>query len=144
MFFFFFLTNIQFFASQDINWLPGVVWITCGLLWCFYQLFGLSFWRHPFTAEDPLVSNWHNATFLQICLDEETNSSTSCMIWEWANFQQIFIFGWTFPLLVAPIDIFRAMNNSFCLKCNKSFSKPYETTMNTKCTCLRTCHIWDF
>jgi len=26
----------------------------CGLLWCFYQLFELSFWRHPFTAEDPL------------------------------------------------------------------------------------------
>ncbi len=24
-------------------------------LWCFNQL---SFWRHPFTAEDPLVSNW--------------------------------------------------------------------------------------
>ncbi len=32
----------------------GLEW--CGLLWCFYQLFGLSFWRHPFTAEDPLVS----------------------------------------------------------------------------------------
>ncbi len=29
-----------------------VVWITCRLLWCFYQLFGLSFWRHPFTASD--------------------------------------------------------------------------------------------
>ncbi len=43
-----------------------MVWITCGLLWCFYQLFGLSFWRHPFTAEDPLVSKWWNATFLQI------------------------------------------------------------------------------
>ncbi len=28
----------------------------CGLL-CFYQLFGFSFWRHPFTAEDPLVSD---------------------------------------------------------------------------------------
>ncbi len=26
-----------------------------GLLWCCYQLFGLSFWRHPFTAEHPLV-----------------------------------------------------------------------------------------
>ncbi len=42
----------------------------CGLLVdycdCFYQLFGLSFWRHPFTAEDPLVSKWWNATFLQI------------------------------------------------------------------------------
>ncbi len=37
--------------SQDINW-TGVVWITWGLLWCFYQQFGLSFWWHPFTAED--------------------------------------------------------------------------------------------
>ncbi len=27
----------------------GLEW--CGLLWCFYQLFGHSFWRHPFTAE---------------------------------------------------------------------------------------------
>ncbi len=31
-------------------------WITCGLLW-------LSFWRHPFTAEDPLVNKWCNDTF---------------------------------------------------------------------------------
>ncbi len=28
----------------------GVEW--CGLLWCFYQLFGLLFWRHPFTADE--------------------------------------------------------------------------------------------
>ncbi len=58
----------------------------CGLLWCFYQLFGLSFWRHPFTAEDPLVSKWCNAAFLQICSDEETNSSTSWMAWGWVHF----------------------------------------------------------
>ncbi len=43
------------------------LWII--LFWCFCQLFGLSFWRHPFTAEDPLVSKWCNATFLQICSD---------------------------------------------------------------------------
>ncbi len=43
----------------------------------FYQLFGLSFWRHPFTAEDPLVSKWCNATFLQIYSDEETIFSIS-------------------------------------------------------------------
>ncbi len=43
----------------------------CGLLWDLYQLFGLSFWRHPFTAEDPLVNKWYNATFLQICSDEK-------------------------------------------------------------------------
>ncbi len=33
----------------------------------FYQLLGLSFWRYPLTAEDTFVSNWCNATFLQIC-----------------------------------------------------------------------------
>ncbi len=56
----------QLLSSQGVTWWTGVVWITCGLLWCFYQLFGLSFWRHPFTAEHPLVSKWCNATFLQI------------------------------------------------------------------------------
>ncbi len=74
------LTNTQILASQDVNWWTGVVWITCGLLWCFYQLFGLSFWRHPFTAEDLLLSKWCNATFFQICFHAETNSSTS-----WVN-----------------------------------------------------------
>ncbi len=44
----------------------------CVLVWCFDQLFGLSFWRHPFTAEDQLVSKWCKATFLQICSEEET------------------------------------------------------------------------
>ncbi len=39
----------------------GLEW--CGLLWC-NELFGLSFWRHPFTAEHPLLSKWCNATFL--------------------------------------------------------------------------------
>ncbi len=31
----------------------------------------------PFNAEDPLVSKWCNAKFLQICSSEETNSSAS-------------------------------------------------------------------
>ncbi len=35
-----FLTNMHLFTSQDVNWWTGVVWITCVLLWCFYQLFG--------------------------------------------------------------------------------------------------------
>ncbi len=63
-----FLTNTQRLASQDI--INGLEWITCGLLWCFYQLFGLSFWWHPFTADDPSVSKLFNATFLQICSDK--------------------------------------------------------------------------
>ncbi len=55
--FFFFFLNMQLFTSQDVK--------TCVLLWCFY-LFGLSFWRHPFTAEHQLVSKWGNARILQI------------------------------------------------------------------------------
>ncbi len=51
-------------TNIGVNGWTGVVWITCGLLWGFYQLFGLSFWRHPFTAEDPLLSKWCNATFI--------------------------------------------------------------------------------
>ncbi len=55
----------QLLSSPDVNWWTGVVWITCALLWCFYQLFGLSFWRHPFTAEHPLLRHWCRDTFLQ-------------------------------------------------------------------------------
>ncbi len=95
--FFFFLKNMQILSSQDVNWWTGVVWITCGLLWCFYQLFGLSFWRHPFTAEDPLVSKWWNATVSQIWWRK--NSSTSWMAWGWVNVQQTFcLFGWTISI----------------------------------------------
>ncbi len=78
-----FLKNIQLFTSQNINW--GTE--SRGLLvdYCFSQLFGLSFWRHPFTTNDPLVSKWCNDTFLQICSDEETNSSTFYGL-EWVMF----------------------------------------------------------
>ncbi len=47
-----------------------MAWSSVDYLWMivmFYQLFGLSFWRHPFTEEDPLVSKWCDAKFLQIC-----------------------------------------------------------------------------
>ncbi len=46
-------TNTQLFTLQDSNWWTGDMWISCGL----------SFWRHPFTAEDPLASKWCNANF---------------------------------------------------------------------------------
>ncbi len=41
-----FPTKSQLFTSQDVNWWTGVA-----ILWCFYQLFGLSIWRHPFTIQ---------------------------------------------------------------------------------------------
>ncbi len=48
----------SFLTSQDINWRTGVVWIIV----MFYQLFVLSFWRHPFTAYTHFVIFFH-------CLD---------------------------------------------------------------------------
>ncbi len=81
-FFFFFTTNSLHKTLTD-----GLD--TRGLLWCFYQLFELSFWRHPFTAEDPLLSKWCNVKFLKICSDEETKSSVSWMAWGGVHLQQI-------------------------------------------------------
>ncbi len=72
-----FITNKQLFISQDINWWNGVVWIACGLfLFFFSQLFGHSIWRHPFTADDPLMSN-------------------DVKLKGWVHFQQIFMFVWS-------------------------------------------------
>ncbi len=90
------LDLFQLLSSQDVNWWTGVVWITCGLLWCFFQLFGLSFWRHPFTAEHPLLRQWCNATFLQIWW---RNKLILILGWGWVHFLHMHIFGWTIPLI---------------------------------------------
>ncbi len=60
-----FLKNRQLCTSQDIYCVDH----------CDVFISSLdSFWRHPFTAEDPLVSKSCNATFLKIYSVEETNS----------------------------------------------------------------------
>ncbi len=46
-----YLSNTQLFTAQDVYWGTEVMWIIMML----YQLFGPLFWRHPFTAEDPLA-----------------------------------------------------------------------------------------
>ncbi len=70
-----------------------------------------SFWRHPFTAEDPLLSKWCNATFLQIwwrnkliyILDGLKVST------------KVFIFGWTNTTLF-PNEVYSHSQNPFRLK----------------------------
>ncbi len=89
-----FITVTQLFTSQDIKWWTGVVLITCVLLWCFYQLFGLLFRRHPFTAEDP-VSKWCNATFHQILMKKQTYLYLE---WPEGKCPLLITFGWTIHL----------------------------------------------
>ncbi len=59
----------------------------------FYQLFGLSFWRHPFTAEHPLVRKWCDATF----------SKSSPM-----NKQTHLLFAWPKNIVIYLTSIMRA------------------------------------
>ncbi len=67
--------------SPDINW-----W-TVDYCDVFIRL---SFWRHPFTAEHPLLRHICN-----LSSDEESNSSWSWMSWGWMNLQQIFLLVWS-------------------------------------------------
>ncbi len=82
----------------------GLEWCGVDYLWCFYQLFGLSFWRHPFTAEHPLVSKWWNATFLQIWW---RNKRIYILDDHWVNLLSRFSFGWT---LSSTINFFILLN----------------------------------
>ncbi len=52
----------------------GLEW--CGLLWCFISCLDLSFWRHPFTAEDPWWASDITRSFSKSVLIQDTNSST--------------------------------------------------------------------
>ncbi len=77
-------------------------WSGVDYLWIIVMfLSAVSFWRHPFTAEDPW---WRSDVMLHFSKsDEETNSSASWMAWGWVHFQHIFIFGRTTPLSVQMI-----------------------------------------
>ncbi len=71
-----FITTSSFYFT-DINWWNGsgvdCLWI---VFIFFSQLFGHSIWRHPFTADDPLMSN-------------------DVKLKGWVHFQQIFMFVWS-------------------------------------------------
>ncbi len=120
----------QLLSSPDVNWWTGVVWITCGLLWCFYQLFGLSFWRHPFTAEDPLLRQWLNATFLQIWW-RKTHSHLG-----WSESEHIFIFGWTVPLT-------QSVNRATTCDMNTWTCAAHMCVCVCVCVCVRAAIHWD-
>ncbi len=113
----------------------------CGLLWCFYQLFGLSFWRHPFTAEDTLISKWLQCKVLQIFSDEETNSSTSWMTWGWVHFQQMLFFCVNYSFNNHCVSKIWARFVIWCF----CFSSPFVVILCLYCSrlaCFRVVTVW--
>ncbi len=73
------------------------------------DLCDLSFWRHPFTAENPLVRKWSNTKIIQICSDQETNSSTSWPEGEYI-FSKLIFLGELF-LIYTSILLYSQNNN---------------------------------
>ncbi len=88
----------------DLAFIDGVVWIIV--------MFLSGVWTLILTAPIHIGvwANWCNATFLKICCEEQTNSSTSWMGWGGINIQQMFIFGCTILLNVDKIVYFAILN----------------------------------
>ncbi len=67
-----------------------MVWITCGLLWCFYQLFGHLFWWQKFNAEDPLMSK----RIVILCHKKEKHRTCApLMLWKIMGYQNM-LYSW--------------------------------------------------
>ncbi len=64
----FYVVLLSFFGLDSL--LPLLLNATYVDYYDVLWVFGLSFWRHPFTADNLLVSKWCNAKFLQICSNE--------------------------------------------------------------------------
>ncbi len=83
-----FLINTHLFTSWDFNWWTGVVWITCGLMWCFIRCLDS---HSDGTHSLQRIHWWTSDVMLRFSKsDKETKSSASWMAW--VNFQQIDFF----------------------------------------------------
>ncbi len=99
----------------------------------FYQLFGLSFWRHPFTADDPFLSKWCNATFLQIWWRNKL------IVWGWVHFQQMF--RWTTPLANVVVAILFYRLKSVISKYKWDCTNSYKLATDLpRCKIVTNCH----
>ncbi len=90
-----FLTNTQLLVSQDVNLGTGVnyFWIIV--------MFISRVWTLILTAPIHCRRSIGEQAMLHFSKsDEETNSATSQMAWEWAHIQQIIIFRRTIPWFV--------------------------------------------
>ncbi len=90
-----FLTNTQLLASWDVNWWTGVVWIIVMFLSAVWTLI-LTAPIHCRGSIGEQVMECYVSPNLFWLKNQKT--SKSWVTWGWLNFQQIVIFGQTFPL----------------------------------------------
>ncbi len=61
------LDLFKLLSSQDVNWWTGVVWITCGLLWCFLSAVWTLILTAPIHCRASIAETlmqWHISTNL--------------------------------------------------------------------------------
>ncbi len=78
----------------------------------------------PICSRGSIGDEWFNVISLQICSDEETNSSTSWMVWKWVNFQLIFLFSWTISSIYILIWKWSSCKHSYCFLYMQTHSSP--------------------
>ncbi len=100
----------QLLSSPDVNWWTGVVWITCGLLWFFFRL---SFWRHPFIAQHPLLRRCRD-TFLHIWWRNKIKYISDGLRGEYI-FCRFSVLGKLFPLGLPTLHLTRIKSCSLCI-----------------------------
>ncbi len=105
-----FLINTLRLSSQDVNWWTGLVWIACGLLWCFYQTLILT---APIHCRASIAE-----TVMQCYISPNLMKNQTHIHLGWPEdehiFSKKFIFGWTFALKL-QCEILTRMKCHFCL-----------------------------
>ncbi len=108
--------------------------ITDGLEYCDVYI-KLSFWRHPFTAEHPLLRHFSKP-------EEETHSSWSRMHRGWALLQHIFMFGWTLRCVCDCVDKhWSGLRENLCLSLLMLFSVSESICLTLSCSRFS---VWEF
>ncbi len=105
-----YLTNTKIFTFQDINWWTGVVWITSGLLGCFYARF-----HSDGTHSRQRIHWWASHVMLHFSKSVPMKRQTHLHLgWPGDIFRQIL---WTVPLKVS-MHIYTAwMYFKVCCSC---------------------------
>ncbi len=143
------LWNMQLFTSQYINWWTGM-WIAAQLLWYVHQLFGLSFWRHPFTAEDPLVSDVMLNFSKSVLMKKQPHLHLG-----WPESEYMLIYGWTILLMQSlsfkknHVHVVLCLARSLCTNADLSLArtdKPCRrigtTVWSRYARVGRVCRVW--
>ncbi len=115
----------------------------CGLLWCFYQF---SFWRHPFTAEDPVVKQmmwchispnlFRGRNKLMYILDDLRVSTFSSKFASLVNYSFKMLSMWAAHYVFEQSFAVKKRTKGFSHRSGKSFELRLPNWLSKQLTCM--------